>query len=181
VPGERIGLTQGLTTILGVVGVLIASKVSDLPIKPGVLFGLGSVCAAAILIFQNRVLARTEHTATIMVWIGLVASAGTMPAAVAGWTELSLSDSLLLLTAGTLATLGMLFTVETYRFGEVSALAPFPYVRILFALTIGYFVFAETASVRELLGAAIIVLCGLLASDYRWRKIPGPSQDGSSL
>ena len=113
------------------------------------------------------VLARTEHTATIMFWIGLVASAGTMPAAVAGWTELVLADGLLLLAAGTLATLGMLFTVEAYRFGEVSALATFPYARILFALAIGYFVFAEIASLRELFGAAVIVACGLLANGSR--------------
>jgi len=178
--GERISLIRGLTTVLGFAGVIIASEVSNLSIKPGVLFGLGSAFAAAILIFQNRVLARTEHTATIMFWIGLVASAGTMPMAAAGWADLSLPDSLLLLTAGTLGTLGMLLTVEAYRYGEVSALASFPYVRILFALTVGYVVFAETASLRELFGAAVIVICGLLAGDYRRRKIPVTPHDGTS-
>ena len=167
--GERIGVMRGLTTVLGFVGVIIASEVSDLSIKPGVLLGLGSAFTAAILIFQNRVLARTEHTATIMFWIGLVASAGTMPVAAAGWTGLSLSDTLLLLTAGTLGTLGMLLTVEAYRFGEVAALASFPYVRILFALMIGYVVFGEAASQRELLVALMIVICGFLAGDYRGR------------
>ena len=161
---ERIGIQRGLTTVLGFVGIVLASEVSGLTVETGVLFGLGSAFAAAILIFQNRVLARTEHTATIMFWIGLVASVGTLPAAVQGWRELVLSDGLLLLTAGTLATLGMLFTVEAYRFGEVSALATFPYVRILFALAIGYFIFAEAISLRELFGAAVIITCGLLAN-----------------
>jgi drug/metabolite transporter (DMT)-like permease len=161
---ERIGIQRGLTTVLGFVGIVLASEVSGLTVETGVLFGLGSAFAAAILIFQNRVLARTEHTATIMFWIGLVASVGTLPAAVEGWRELVLADGLLLLTAGTLATLGMLFTVEAYRFGEVSALATFPYVRILFALAIGYFIFAEAISLRELFGAAVIITCGLLAN-----------------
>jgi drug/metabolite transporter (DMT)-like permease len=161
---ERIGVQRGLTTVLGFVGIVLASEVSGLTVETGVLFGLGSAFAAAILIFQNRVLARTEHTATIMFWIGLVASVGTLPAAVEGWRELVLADGLLLLTAGTLATLGMLFTVEAYRFGEVSALATFPYVRILFALAIGYFIFAEAISLRELFGAAVIITCGLLAN-----------------
>lgn len=161
---ERIGVQRGLTTVLGFVGIVLASEVSGLTVETGVLFGLGSAFAAAILIFQNRVLARTEHTATIMFWIGLVASVGTLPAAVEGWRELVLADGLLLLTAGTLATLGMLFTVEAYRFGEVSALATFPYVRILFALAIGYFIFAEAISLRELFGAAVIIACGLLAN-----------------
>lgn len=165
--GEKIGLLRGMTTVLGFFGVIIASEVSGLTLEPGVLFGLGSAFAAAILIFQNRVLARTEHTATIMFWIGLVASAGTMPVAVLSLTDLDLSDGFLLVAAGTLATLGMLLTVEAYRFGEVSALATFPYLRILFALAIGYFVFAEVASLHELFGAAVIVSCGLLANGYR--------------
>lgn len=167
VMGERIGMVRGLTTALGFVGVIIASNVSSLSMEKGMLFGLGSAFMAAILIFQNRLLARTEHTATIMFWIGLVASAGTMPMALAGWTDLTLADALLLLTAGTFATIGMLLTVEAYRFGEVSALATFPYARILFALTIGYFLFAEVASMRELFGAAIIIACGLLANRSR--------------
>lgn len=170
--GETIGLTRGLTTVLGFFGVVLASGITGLSIEPGVLFGLGSAFAAALLIFQNRVLARTEHTATIMFWIGLVASLGTMPGAVVGWSGMGAWDGVILVTAGTLATLGMLFTVEAYRYGEVSALATFPYVRILFAIGIGYFVFAEVASLRELIGAAVIVICGLLASGYRRPPVP---------
>jgi drug/metabolite transporter (DMT)-like permease len=165
--GEKIGLRRGLTTVFGFFGVILASGAISLTIETGVLFGLGSAFAAAILIFQNRVLARTEHTATIMLWIGLVATAGTLPGAVMGWTGLSLGDGLVLLTAGTLGTLGMLLTVEAYRFGEVSGLATYPYARILFALTVGYFVFTEVATLRELVGASIIVICGLLANERR--------------
>ena len=170
--GERIGVWRWLTTGAGFIGVILASKITGLNIEPGVLFGLGSAFAAAILIFQNRVLARTEHTATIMFWIGLVASVGTMPMAIASWTGLAAVDALLLVTASTLATVGMLLTVEAYRFGEVSALATFPYLRILFAIGVGYFVFAEIATPRELIGVAIIVICGLLANEKRRPAVP---------
>ena len=168
---EKIGWTRGLTTVFGFVGVVLASGAMRLQVEPGVILGLGSAFAAAILIFQNRVLARTEHTATIMFWIGLVATLGTAPGAALSWTALGLSDLTLLVLAGTLATFGMLLTVEAYRFGEVSALAPFPYARILFALGVGYFLFAETITFPEMLGAGVIVLCGLLA---RERRRPSP-------
>ena len=59
----------------------------------------------------------------------------------------------------------MLLTVEAYRFGEVSALAPFPYARILFALGAGYFLFSETIGTTEMLGAGVIVVCGILANE----------------
>ncbi len=172
VQGERIGVWRWLTTGTGFIGVILASEITGLNIQPGVLFGLGSAFAAAILIFQNRVLARTEHTATIMFWIGLVASVGTMPMAIASWTGLAAVDALLLITASTLATVGMLLTVEAYRFGEVSALATFPYLRILFAIGVGYFVFAEIATPRELIGVSIIVICGLLANEKRRPEVP---------
>jgi drug/metabolite transporter (DMT)-like permease len=170
--GERIGVWRWLTTGAGFIRVILASEITGLNIEPGVLFGLGSAFAAAILIFQNRVLARTEHTATIMFWIGLVASVGTMPTAIASWTGLAAVDALLLVTASTLATVGMLLTVEAYRFGEVSALATFPYLRILFAIGVGYFVFTEIATPRELIGVAIIVICGLLANEKRRPAVP---------
>jgi drug/metabolite transporter (DMT)-like permease len=170
--GERIGVWRWLTTGAGFIGVILASKITGLNIEPGVLFGLGSAFAAAILIFQNRVLARTEHTATIMFWIGLVATIGTMPMAIASWAGLAVVDALLLVTASTLATVAMLLTVEAYRFGEVSALATFPYLRILFAIGVGYFVFAEIATPRELIGVAIIVICGLLANEKRRPAVP---------
>ncbi|MEH6647924.1 DMT family transporter [Sulfitobacter sp.] len=165
--GERIDAKRAVTTIVGFAGVLIASGVSGFTVEAGVLLGLGSAFAAALLIFQNRVLARSEHTATIMFWIGLVATFGTLPGAVTGWTTLTLHDALLLLVAGTLGTVGMLFTVEAYRFGEVSALATFPYVRILFALAVGYFLFDEIASWREILGVVVIVVCGFAAHEYQ--------------
>jgi|TARA_B100000767_G_scaffold93002_1_gene89395 drug/metabolite transporter (DMT)-like permease len=160
---ERIGLLRGLSTVLGFVGVVISSEISGVRLELGVIYGLGSAFAASLLIFQNRALARFEHTATIMFWIGLVASIVTFPMAVTGLSDIEFPDTLLLITAGAFATFGMLLTVEAYRFGEVSALASFPYLRILFAMIIGYIVFAEMTSWREITGATIVVICGVFA------------------
>ena len=170
--GERIGMRRGLTTVIGFTGVVLASDATGLSVKPGVWLGLGSAFAAAILIFQNRVLARTEQTATIMFWIGLVATLGTAPGAIVSWTAISLWDLAILVLAGSLATLGMLMTVEAYRYGEVSALAPFPYARILFALGAGYVLFSETINLAEMFGAGIIIVCGLMANPRRRQPVP---------
>ena len=102
-----------------------------------------------------------------MFWIGFVATLATAPGAALGLTAVSLPDLAILAFAGTLATLGMLLMVEAYRFGEVSALAPFPYARILFALGAGYFLFSETIDATELPGTGMIVVCGLLTNERR--------------
>lgn len=164
---EKIGLKRGIATILGFIGVVLASEVKSYGIDSGVLLGLASAFFAAILVFQNRLLVKTEHTATIMFWIGMVATIGTVPGLILSWKIVSLQDFLLLSIAGSLGTFGMLLTVEAYRFGEVSALAPFPYMRILFALCAGYFLFSETVSFFEISGAVVIVICGFIASERR--------------
>ena len=143
---EKIGSKRVTVTILGFIGVLLASEIDGYRVDIGVLLGLGSAFAAAILIFQNRLLVKTEHTATIMFWIGAVATIGTTSGAILGWTFVSMQDLILLCLAGALGTFGMLLMVEAYRFGEVSALAPFPYTRILFALGAGYFLFGEKSA-----------------------------------
>lgn len=164
---EKIGGRRAIATVVGFIGVVLASEIDGYGVDIAVLLGLGSALAAAILIFQNRLLVRTEHTATIMFWIGLVATIGTTPGAILGWTFVGIQDLAILCLAGALGTFGMLLTVEAYRFGEVSALAPFPYTRILFALGAGYFLFAEKVSAYEVSGAVIIVICGLIASERR--------------
>ena len=54
--------------------------------------------------------------------------------------------------------------IEAYRVGEVSALAPVPYLRLVFALVIGLLVFGEIPTWTTLLGAAMIVAAALGAS-----------------
>ena len=164
---EKIGYKRSFLTIFGFIGVLIASGINSFSIDSGVLMGLGSAFAAAVLIFQNRILAKTEHTATIMFWIGLVATIGSIPSTIIEWTFISINDLLLLILAASLGTFGMLLTVEAYRFGEVSALAPFPYIRILFALCAGYFLFYETVTVYEFVGVLVICICGLIANEKK--------------
>ena len=164
---EKLGLKKAIITFVGFIGILIASGISSLKFELGILLGLGSAFAAAILMIQNRVLVFTENTATIMFWIGLVATIGTFPGAIISWQNIDIKDYLLLCSAGMLGTLGMLLTVEAFRFGEVSSLAPYPYFRIIFALIVGYFLFNELASPNEIIGAVIIIFCTMLAVENK--------------
>jgi drug/metabolite transporter (DMT)-like permease len=130
----------------------------------GVAAGLGAALAASALIFQNRILARTEPTATIMFYIGLVATLGTLPVMLAAWHPLEAEAMLLLALSGGLGTAGMVFTIEAYRVGEVSALAPFPYLRLVFSAAAGMILFAEMPGVHTLAGAVLIVISALVVT-----------------
>lgn len=97
---------------------------------------------------------------------------------VAGFAVLALSGALILLVTGGLTLPGAraaaltagaaVFGIAGYsalttamRTGEVSAVTPFRYARLVFALAIGVVAFHERPDAQTLLGSAIIVACGL--------------------
>lgn len=177
--GERVGPIRWSMALLGFAGIalatlpgILASSAGATPL--GVAAGLGSALAAAALIFQNRVLSRTEPTATIMFYIALVATLGTLPVFLSGTTgPIGGEVLLLLLTAGGLGTAGMVFTIEAYRVGEVSALAPFPYLRLVFSALAGLLLFAEWPGPLTWAGAVLIVLSALIVTRRTERKRRG--------
>jgi len=165
--GERVGRLRWAMTVLGFAGIAVATlpDLSAAEAAPlGVAAGLGASLAASALIFQNRILARTEPTATIMFYIGLVATLGTLPVMLANWRPLEAEPLALLALSGGLGTAGMLFTIEAYRVGEVSALAPFPYLRLVFSALAGMILFAEMPGPHTFAGAVLIVISAVVVT-----------------
>jgi drug/metabolite transporter (DMT)-like permease len=56
---------------------------------------------------------------------------------------------------------------QAMRTGQVSAVTPFRYTRIVFALTIGVLIFGERPDALTLAGSGLIVACGLTLLVYR--------------
>ena len=54
-----------------------------------------------------------------------------------------------------------------YRYADASLVAPFEYVSMLLALAIGWFIFGEAPTMVMLLGAALVILAGILII---WRE-----------
>ncbi len=161
---EHVSLRRWLFTGLGFIGVALASNVLNLSADSfdlSIGYGLLAATAAAALVFQNRVLSQTEHTATIMLYIGLITTLGALPGFIMDWKDIDFQTIGLLTLAGSLGTIGMILTVEAYRVAEVSAMAPFPYLRIVFAIAVGLFLFGEAPTWQTLAGAGLIIFCAL--------------------
>jgi drug/metabolite transporter (DMT)-like permease len=75
-----------------------------------------------------------------------------------------------LVGAGLLGGVGQILLTSSYREADASLVAPFDYASMLFALLIGYFVFAEVPTWTMLLGAAIVITAGILII-WRERKL----------
>ena len=60
------------------------------------------------------------------------------------------------------ATVGQYFWVQAFKAGEMSAVAPFEYLRLPFAVFVGWLIWGETPVIWTYVGAAIVIALYLL-------------------
>jgi drug/metabolite transporter (DMT)-like permease len=75
--------------------------------------------------------------------------------------------------------IGYQCVIMALRTGDISAVAPFRYSALLWAMLLGYLVFGDVPGALMVTGASIIVLSGLYAF-YRERKRHRPVAAGTS-
>jgi drug/metabolite transporter (DMT)-like permease len=155
--GERVGASRWAGTIAGFIGVAIM-------LRPGTelsLIGAAISIAAALtwcgITLTSRILTRTEGTATVVAWVGLVTTLAALPFGIAAWQPLSLADAAILLGFA-LFTPGIIWTLtEALRAGEASAVAPFQYLRLVVIALFGWMLFGEVPDGWTVAGAAAIL------------------------
>jgi len=93
-----------------------------------------------------------------------VASLLTVPF---GWVWPQGWEWVYLIGAGLIGVCGQLLLTNSYRFAEAGVLAPFTYSSMIWAILIGWFVFAEAPTLPMLAGSALIILSGAAIA---WRE-----------
>ena len=176
--GEEVRLFRISAVILGLVGVLIvlAPRLSIDPDQAGTAEALGAMLVLGGAVFTAlaqvfvRKLVTTERTTAIVFYFSLTASVLSLVTLPFGWVWPSRAEAGLLVLAGLLGGLGQILLTSSYREADASLVAPFDYASMLFALGIGYFVFAEVPTLTMLSGATLIATAGILII-WRERKL----------
>ncbi|MDA3858626.1 MAG: DMT family transporter [Roseovarius sp.] len=168
---EQVGVYRIGAVALGLVGVLIVlaprlSALSGPMVETTQAVGAmvvltGAICAALAQIYVRK-LVQTEETSAIVFYFSITSTALSLLTLPFGWVLPSGPEVGLLVMAGILGGLGQIFLTSSYRFADASVVAPFDYASILFALSIGYFVFDEVPTGAMLSGAALVILAGCL-------------------
>ncbi len=168
--GEDVRLFRLSCVALGMVGVLIVLSPRLTLLNGGAshaeafgaLLVLGGAVFAALAQVFVRKLVQTEKTPAIVFYFSLTATVLSLATLPFGWVWPSPSELALLIGAGLLGGVGQILLTSSYREADASLVAPFDYASMLFALAIGWFVFAEMPSRTVLAGAALIILAGIL-------------------
>lgn len=128
----------------------------------GAMLVLGGAVFAALAQVFVRKLVQTERTATVVFWFSVTASGLSLVTLPFGWVIPSPQEAALLVGCGILGGIGQILLTSSYREADASLVAPFEYASMLFAIGIGYFVFAEVPTGTMLAGAALVVTAGIL-------------------
>lgn len=169
--GEAVGWRRWLAIGCGFLGVLIIVQPGSQAFSPYSLLVLGCVCCCAVRDLATRRL--PPHVPSLLVStltasaVALTGLALVVP--MGGWSETDTAAWLKAAAAASLLVVGYKFIVVAMRVGDISAVAPFRYTALLWALLFGFLVFGDVPDAAMTLGAAIVVGSGLYTL-YRERR-----------
>ncbi len=133
----------------------------------GVITGLiGAVFAAGSSI-QTRALTTSESTSSIVLYFSLICTLAGLATWPLGWLTPNGPELVALIVIGICGGGAHILLTESYRLAPASLIAPFDYTSMLWALVLGFLVFAEVPSVLVFVGAGIIAAAGLFVI---WRE-----------
>ncbi|MDA7429940.1 DMT family transporter [Primorskyibacter aestuariivivens] len=172
--GEQVRMFRLSAVGIGLIGVLVI-------LWPRLSFGadldrLAMIGAVAMLIsaalrslaqVHIRRLVQTEHPSAVVFYFMLTASVLSLFTLPFGWTVPSLPEAAMLIGAGVFGGIGQIFLTLSYRFAPAGVLAPFDYASMLFAVIVGYVVFAEVPTTATIMGSVIVMAAGVLII---WRE-----------
>jgi drug/metabolite transporter (DMT)-like permease len=181
--GERVGRQRWIAVAAGFLGVLVMVRPGLGIFQWGALFGLVSAVCFAVGSLAVRRMSSTEPSVTIVFYTMLLAtllSGMTLPFV---WVTPTLGDFLVMVAMGLLGGIGQLMVVQAFHHAPASAIAPWNYTQMLWALFLGWAIWGELPDRAMLLGAAVVIGSGLYLLHHETRvrtspdKRPHPSAD----
>lgn len=144
-------------TLVGFSGVLVMVRPGTQEFDPVMIAGLGGAFfVASYLVFAKR-MAASERPLSLLFYFALVPLVFSIPFAIAYWAVPTPAELALLALIGGVAVLGDYLMLRALKVGEASAVLPFDYSRLPFAVLMGVVMFAELPDVWTWAGAALIV------------------------
>lgn len=166
--GEKVGVHRSSAVVLGFLGILVIAvgqgAFSGSPTEAarwGLIAAVmhGVFSAATTLLVRS--LSATEPSTTIVMWQSLLMSGITALALPFVWTTPGWDDMLLLVVIGLLGGVAQVLMTEAWASAQVSALAPYSYSSLLWAILFGWIAFGDVPGLLTILGAALIVAASL--------------------
>jgi len=160
--GEWAGWRRWMAILAGFVGVLVITRPGVAAFQMGHVYAVCSTLSYCLYVIMTRHMGARE-TAESLIFYSALAPAVLM--APVGLYTASMPPSALhwaiLLMLGFFGGFGHWLLIKAYKQASTIALAPYPYLQMVWMIGFGYFVFGQFPDGWTLAGAGIIVASGL--------------------
>jgi len=154
---EVVGWRRWTATAVGFAGVLVVAQPFDGAPEPATLLAVAmAVCIAFSVVLLKRFPAR-ESQLTMLFFFLSVSGVVALGPAIANWRTPDLAGWALLGGVGVMGLISQALIIRAFRIGEASFVAPFDYIRLLFAGIAGAVFFAELPDIWTYAGSALII------------------------
>lgn len=165
---EPVGLQRWSAVIVGLIGVMIIFPPTQAAVTLPALVALAGSMSLAMMLVLTRLLRSSSGLDLLVLQtlaVGIVGSASfsiefIMPTGF---------DLMLIIAMGILATGGHFLMNQSVSIAPSAVVAPFQYTSIIWAIIMGYLIWADIPTTRAFVGVAIIIGAGLFVLYREWR------------
>ncbi|GIZ13042.1 DMT family transporter [Pseudomonas sp. NCCP-436] len=152
-----------VTSLIGLVGVILVAKPSDALFNGAALIGLTCSLLAAFAFVSIREMSDSEPATRIVFYFSLFSTLLSAIPLTWSWQPLDANQLTWLLGVGLLATTSQIFMSHAYGLAPPGLIGPVAYLAIVFAGLFAWLLWNEAPDSLSLLGAALIFAASLLS------------------
>lgn len=160
--GERVTVARWIAVLAGFAGMLVIVRPGSELAPIGIVFAILTVVCNSCFQLITRRLAHSGDPLLTILWTALISTiAATLILPIAPPTAWPNAwDSLLFLSFGLTGSLCHFFLIAAYRRAPASAIAPFIFCHIVYAVIFGWVFFGQFPDALSFTGIAVIVASG---------------------
>jgi len=160
---EELTRRRVIAVLIGLTGALIIIQPSSAGISMELLMPLSGAIALASFSILTKYLSGKDGFKTHTLYMGIVGLVLALPFGLFQWMQPTKEQSVLLIALAIMNIGSQLFYIKAMDYADASTLQPFNYTLLLFATLAALILLGEVPTLMTLLGAAIIVVGGLIA------------------
>jgi drug/metabolite transporter (DMT)-like permease len=167
---ETVGPVRWGALVVGFLGVLLVTSPGVDTIQTGSMFALANAVLFGTVTVGVRRMTATESAETLTLYQMAVLTLFFTASLPLGWITPTFADGVAMIVNGLGNACGQYLWTRALHLAPTSAVVPFNYFSLVWAIILGFLVWGDLPTVQLLIGSAIVVASGMFLLWYEARR-----------